>query len=312
MNNRHDAVFKDLITNRDFAVSFLKQYMPSELVSLIDWESVKLDAANVEHLRQQQKANFKQKEQSDLTFLFKFKDGKHGAVFVHIESQTTDDGTIVIRVRHYQTAYLLDYMKRHKTTKNLPLVVSIIYYANKKPFSHSLDINAYFANPTLAEKYAFTTQFVDLNRFSDEEILNHGLIAGYELILKAIREKDIDGKLQIAINQIEAYDNIARQVLIKYMSYYSDLETDAFYGKIIDNKPDLKGDVMTVAEQLKQQGHQEGLQQGMQQGALEKARETALNLLSFGDSLEKVEKVTGLEKSVIEELKKVASKSTQH
>lgn len=51
MNNRHDAVFKDLITNRDFAVSFLKQYMPSELVSLIDWGSVRLDSANVEHTR---------------------------------------------------------------------------------------------------------------------------------------------------------------------------------------------------------------------------------------------------------------------
>ena len=143
MTNQHDSVFKDLITNRDFAVSFLKQYMPNELIELIDWKSVKLDSANVEHTRQQQKANLKQKEQSDLTFLFKFKDGKNGAVFVHIESQTTDDGSIIIRTRHYQTSYLLDYMKRHKTTKNLPLVVSIIYYANKKPFSHSLDINKY-------------------------------------------------------------------------------------------------------------------------------------------------------------------------
>ena len=141
MANQHDRVFKDLIIHRDFAVSFLKQYMPSALVSLVDWESVKLDSANVEHTRQQQKTNLKQKEQSDLTFLFKFKDGQNGAVFVHIESQTTDDGTIVIRTRHYQSAYLLDYMKRHKTTKNLPLVVSIIYYANKKPFSHSLAEN---------------------------------------------------------------------------------------------------------------------------------------------------------------------------
>ena len=286
--------------------------MPGELVSLIDWESVKLDAANVEHTRHQQKSNFKQKEQSDLTFLFKFKDGKNGAVFVHIESQTTDDGTIVIRVRHYQTAYLLDYMKRHKTIKNLPLVVSIIYYANKKPFSHSLDINEYFDNSKLAEKYAFTTQFVDLNRFSDEEILEHGFIAGYELILKAIREKDIDGKLQIAVNQIEAYDNIVRQVLIKYMSYYSDMETDAFYDKIIDKQPNLKGDVMTVAEQLKHQGHQEGLQQGMQQGALEKAKETAINMLNQSLSDEMITRCTGLEKSIIDELKKVSSKSTQH
>ena len=59
MSNRHDAVFKDLITNRDFAVSFLQQYMPGELVSLINWSSVKLDSANVEHTRQQQKENLK-------------------------------------------------------------------------------------------------------------------------------------------------------------------------------------------------------------------------------------------------------------
>ena len=61
MADQYDRVFKNLITNRDFAVSFLKQYMPVELVSLIDWVSVKLDSANVEHVRQQQKENLKQK-----------------------------------------------------------------------------------------------------------------------------------------------------------------------------------------------------------------------------------------------------------
>ena len=304
MADQHDRVFKDLITNRDFAVSFLKQYMPTELANLIDWVSVKLDSANVEHFRQQQKENIKQKEQSDLTFLFDFKDGKHGAVFVHIESQTGDDGTIVIRTRHYQTSYLLDYMKRNKTVKDLPLVVSIIYYANKKPFSHSLNIDDYFANKELAKKYAFTTQFIDLNRFSDEEIVQHGFIAGYELILKAIREKNIDGKLEMAVNQIEAYDQIVRQVLIKYMSNYSDMETDEFYGKIINSKPNLESDVMTVAEQWEKRGIDKGIQQGMQQGALQKARETARNLLACGDSLDKVSTVTGLDKSTVDAIKK--------
>ena len=308
MADQHDRVFKDLITNRDFAVSFLKQYMPTELANLIDWVSVKLDSANVEHFRQQQKENIKQKEQSDLTFLFSFKDGKHGAVFVHIESQTGDDGTIVIRTRHYQTSYLLDYMKRNKTVKDLPLVVSIIYYANKKPFSHSLNIDDYFANKELAKKYAFTTQFIDLNRFSDEEIVQHGFIAGYELILKAIREKNIDGKLEMAVNQIEAYDQIVRQVLIKYMSNYSDMETDEFYGKIINSKPNLESDVMTVAEQWEKRGIdkgiQQGMQQGMQQGALQKAQETARNLLADGLSIDRVEKYTGLDKSTVDAIKK--------
>ncbi|WP_011178454.1 Rpn family recombination-promoting nuclease/putative transposase [Caedibacter taeniospiralis] len=299
MKNVHDSVFKDLIANRDFAVSFLMTYLPKELVELVDWQTVKLESANVEHVRQQQKDNQKQKEQSDLTFLFKFKDGKNGAVFVHIESQTGDDGTILIRTRHYQTSYLLDYIKRHKTVKGLPLVVSIIYYANQKPFSHSLNIHDYFANTELAKKYAFTTQFIDLNRYSDEEILEHGFIAGYELILKAIREKNIDGKLDIAINQIEAYDHIARQVLIRYMSQYSDMETKDFHDKLIYSKPDLRGDVMTVAEQWEQKGIQKGIQT------------TARNFLLMGLSAEQVVKGTGLDQDTVLKLKKEVEQ-TQH
>ena len=58
--------------------------------------------------------------------------------------------------------------------------------------------------------------------------------------------------------------------------------------------------------------NQEGLQQGMQQGALEKAKETVINMLNQNLSDEIITRCTGLEKSVIEELKKAASKQTQH
>ena len=77
-------------------------------------------------------------------------------------------------------------------------------------------------------------QFVDFNRFNDEEIIKHGFIEGYELILKYIRQKQIDGKLDMAVNHIEIYDHIVRQVLIKYMSCYSDMETDAFYDFLVN------------------------------------------------------------------------------
>jgi predicted transposase YdaD len=69
MADQHDSVFKDLIGNRDFAICFLMTYLPKELVALVDWHTVKLESANVEHIRQQQKDNQKHKEQSDLTFL---------------------------------------------------------------------------------------------------------------------------------------------------------------------------------------------------------------------------------------------------
>ena len=42
------------------------------------------------------------------------------------------------------------------------------------------------------------------------------------------------------------------------------------------------------------EGIQQGLQQGLQQGAYEKAIETAKNMLLYGDSVEKISKVTSL------------------
>ena len=91
---------------------------------------------------------------------------------------------------------------------------------------------------------------------------------------------------------LKTWETPAKTMLEKYKEYLTDDEVF----------------VMTAAEQLKQQG----LQQGLQQGALEKARETALNFLSMGLPVDEVAKGTGLEKSVIEELKKVASKQTRH
>ena len=298
MADHHDRLIKDLLNNRDFSLSFLRQYVQRELVALIDWSSVELGFANVEHTRQQHKKNVKQKEQSDLAFLFKFKDGRQGAILVHIEVQSTDDMTILIRSRHYQTSYLLDFIKRNKGVKKLPLVVSIIYYTNKKPFSYSTDINDYFENKELAEKFAFTTQFVDLVSKSDEEILQHDYIKGLEIILKYAAKKDIDSVLALAAKTITDYDSFSRQTLIKYMSDYSNLDFEQFYDKMVGSNADLQGDIMTVSQQLIEKGALKGIEQGIIKGEKlgehKKALATARNFLMMGLEAEKVAQGTGL------------------
>ena len=134
------------------------------------------------------------------------------------------------------------------------------------------------------------------------------IIAGYEIILKYIRQKQIDGKLDMAVNHIEMYDHIVRQVLIKYMSYYSDLENEVFYDKIKDSKPNLESDVMTVSEQWKQQGIDQGIQIGIEKGALKKAKETAFNMLTKGYPENDIAELTGLDTLTVAELKKKSKK----
>jgi predicted transposase/invertase (TIGR01784 family) len=295
MANEHDLITKDLFTNRQFSIAFLKTYFPKDLVSLVDWDTVELDSANVEHVRQQNKENTKQKEMSDLTFLFKFKDGQNGAAFFHVESQTDNDITLLLRVRHYQTAYLLDYLKRNKGVKKLPLIVSIIYYADKTPFNQSLNIYDYFHNPRLAEQHAFKTHLIDLSKLSDDEIMQHDYIAGYELILKHVRKGDIDSHIEVAAKHLIQYDQYTRQVLIKYMANFSDMQRDSFYDKIISSKPRLKGDVMTVAEQWKQ----EGVQQGISQEKFTIAK----IMLKAGEPDDKIIAFTSIDQKTLNELK---------
>lgn len=295
MANEHDLVTKDLFTNRQFSIAFLKTYFPKNLIELVNWDSVELDSANVEHVRQQNKDNTKQKEQSDLTFLFKFKDGQDGATFFHVESQTDNDVTLLLRVRHYQSAYLLDYLKRNQGVKKLPLIVSIIYYANKSPFKQSLNIYDYFHNPELAEEHAFKTHLVDLSQLSDEEISQHDYIAGYELILKHIRKGDIDSHIEVAAKHLIQYDQYTRQVLIRYMSDFSDMQRSTFYDKIIHSKPKLRSDVMTVAEQWKQ----EGMHLGIQQNTFNIAK----NMIKEGMSDQQIIKLTNIDQKTLSQLK---------
>lgn len=64
----------------------------------------------------------------------------------------------------------------------------------------------------------------------------------------------------------------------------------------------------TVAQQLEEKGIQIGMQKGLakgiQEGIMKKTIEIAENLLKYGDSIDKVVAITGLEKATVVNLKK--------
>tara|TARA_R110002167_G_scaffold116781_1_gene292201 strand:+ start:1340 stop:2260 length:921 start_codon:yes stop_codon:yes gene_type:complete len=290
----HDSVFKDLSSNREFRVSFLKRYMPAQLASTVDWETVDLYSVNVEHTRQQDKDNLKTKEQSDLAFMFRFRDGNQGMCFCHIENQTTEDKTIVLRSLHYQSSILLDYMKSNPS-KKLPLIFSIIYYANKKPFKYSHNIYDYFQDSALAEQYAFKNKFVDLSLIDDDELADGGYLSGYELIFKHIKKGDLDGTLDMVSHMLEAYDHASRRVLIKYMSRHVDMQPQEFCDKIILNEPNLEGDVMSVAEIWEARGKAEGKDNAL--------HAVAIKMLKNGYEVHEVAKISELSEKEVTVIK---------
>ena len=90
------------------------------------------------------------------------------------------------------------------------------------------------------------------------------------------------------------------------MLYYISQEGESkdfkrFYSALAEALPNYREDIMTLAQQLKQ----EGLQQGLQQGRHEEALTIARNMLADGMSPKAVQRLTGLpENEVIDLVKK--------
>ena len=66
--------------------------------------------------------------------------------------------------------------------------------------------------------------------------------------------------------------------------------------------PEHEGELMTIAEKLKQEGRKEGLTEGRKEGHKEKALSIAQNLLKSGMSPAFIQQVTGLTEQEIKQL----------
>ena len=178
--------------------------------------------------------------------------------------------------------------------------MSIIYYANKKPFSHSFDIYDHFENSELAREHAFTTQFIDLSKLTEKELLDHGYIAGLECILKCVAEKNVDAKLDMISYTIKSYDSFARKTLIRYLAHHSGLENQVLSDKIINNQPTLENDMKSAAQQWIDEGIEKGVLMGEQKGIAQGVEKVARNMLPKGADIEFVAETTGLTPSQLQ------------
>jgi len=139
----------------------------------------------------------------------------------------------------------------------------------------------------LAQKYAFRDlTLIDLTTMSDKSIADQGFRFFFELVLKYARDENLAIKLVESLVQyphlVKYFEKQDFKKAFVNLLMSLDLDSEHAASETLKKLDDLTGvNIMTLREQWKQ----EGMQQGMQQGALKSKKETAINLLSFGDSL---------------------------
>lgn len=191
--------------------------------------------------------------------------------------------------------------------KKLPIIVPLVFYAGtRSPYPYSTDIYSCFENPELAKKVLFEPfSLLDITAMSDETLIEHGYAAVMELLVKHICQREIIPVIQ-RIKGLPLFAQIFdigageyRRIVLKYITDKGETENKGQVIELLtDPSIDVGDDIMTIAEQWKQ----EGVQQGMQQGEHHAVEKVAKRLLAKGLDCDDIAEITELSKDEIKAL----------
>lgn len=295
---KHDELSKNFLTDIASARSFLELYLDPQVIKRCDLDTLSIEPNS--YIDNELREKF-----SDIVYKLSLKD-KSSSIYVYvlIEHQSSAERLMPLRILQYQIEIIQAHIAKHKQEENLPLVVPLVFYnGDKSPYPYATDILDLFADKHLV-KYIGLGKFslIDLTVMPDNEILKHKQLALLEMCLKHINARHFNNVINHILNAfIVAHDSkIDRKLFDSSISYlmnakeYEDLKP--LFGQLIDNFKEYEEDIMSYAEQLRQEG--------MQKGRQEAQHDMVLELLKSGVDEHLIVKASKLSPEEIEKIKK--------
>jgi predicted transposase/invertase (TIGR01784 family) len=284
IHNPHDKVSKKYLGDIEVAKRFFTQHLPVDMQALVKLQSLQLekgtfvDDALREHL-------------TDILYSVKLAEGGEGYIYLLLEAQSSVDDMMAFRLLKYSVQIMQQHLEKNgnknKKGVKLPLILPIVYYIGKESADGFVpDIHDCFEEPELAKQY-FMKPFpiVDLQRMHDDELLKDKVLALLEMFQKNIQNRDLAKIADVLFDEgvyraVHQQNGNLLQIVLQYIIATCDTK-DAmpFIERAIEQLPDERDTIMTMAEELRKEGKQEVI----------------LNLLRSGDISEKrAAEITGL------------------
>ena len=264
----HDKLFKLALAEIAVAKEFFSTHLPTDLLKVIDMNTLKLEKETFVD------ENYKSTE-ADVVYSAKM-GNTTTYLYLLSEHQTNVDPWLSFRLLVYTIRIMELHHKQHPHDP-LPLVYATVVYTGDEPWNVPLDIFPLFAEAQdLARQIMFKPyQLQDVKRTSDDALRQQELSGLVAFVLKYRQERDFQKFLKKFLpwlHQVEVHHEIYGTSLGRIVLKY-----------VIDNSPEgnkdllvqeakhylsqeLQGDIMTIAQQWKQEGIQMGMRQGVKQG----------------------------------------------
>ena len=301
---KHDELSRKFLTDISTARDFLRLHLDKDIVAKCDLNTLTIESGS--YIEDDLK-----KFASDIVYKVDLVDNTSCAyVYMLIEHQSRPEKLMPLRILRYQLSILQKHIDENKVEGDLPLVVPMVFYNGKaSPYPYATDIKELFADREIIDKLPLGNfGLVDLTVMSNEEILEHGKLALLEMVMKHIHVRDFKNVVKYIYNAVYiAHENEINKSLFDSFLYYlinarNKDELKPLFEQITNNINEYKGDVMTYAEELRQEGRQEGLERGLQRGRLEEKQEMARELLKSGVDKSIVARASHLSEQELEQI----------
>jgi len=296
-DKEHDKVYRDFLSNAEAFLYFLKTYVYKDE----DWIK-DIDPKNVVNI----KTTFVTEEyktiDADLIYRLKMSGDEDVYFYVLLESQSTVDFSMPLRLLKYMTA-MFDYLFQN-TPKNereckdfrLPAVIPIVSYNGKDNWTAVRSFKEYTKDHgRFGENILdFTYLLFDLNRVEEHKTEN-----SFDLVLEIdkMRLNKVNLEKIAAVLTERApklKDDSNLDILVRWLSNV------VFIGQ---SPSEIKETIKTGGSKMMEHSLDVAVAELKKEVAEENAMRIAEKMLKLGDSVEKVATVTDLDISVVLKLK---------
>ncbi len=325
IHNPHDLFFQESWTNVSLVRSFLEEYLPPGIRSLICLDSLTIckDSFIEPDMREYY---------SDMLYQVRLEE-YNGFLYFLFEHKSHPEKRIFLQLLRYMLSIWDLFLKQSDDpakTMKLPIVIPLVVYHGKLSWNMPERFFQCFqgVSPDTMECIPdFRYLLHDLSRYTDDEIKGEVMT---QITLRILKHAYDDNLLEKLPAIAKLFRELARkdtglqyfETLLKYILNLGSLHSvslaeikSVFSDSLSKQQGEL---IMTIAEQLRQEGQMTGIeigrkegriagmeigrQKGRQEGRKEERRKTALNLKSLGLSSDIIQQATGLSVAEIDQL----------
>lgn len=258
----NDAYFKQVFSHLPRASLFFQTHLDAEVVALIDWPSLKLEPASFVKQSLQQ-------THSDLLFSVNM-DGRELKLYLLFEHQTTVDPEMPLRV----LSYVLEILLAHHKTAGLPLPPVLPFVLHQGPerwtvspcFEDMFALSETHASVLMPHLPKFRHLLLDLTqRNPDKDEIHDPLRLVFQLMKLARQKKLVEFLLWIAEEMSRPGWEVEDALILLSYLYAMSVDVTIDESQIahsLEQKPNLKENIMSLAQQLIARGEARGKAEG--------------------------------------------------